>query len=110
MVAHKHGINSGQYYAWRQQLLLRGARGAASETTSSLVRVEVTTVSCLASAIPASVERGVPALPIVPTLPGQPDADIVGPDGVSAPVDGDCGAEDAPTTNRRGVLSSQLAV
>ena len=28
MVARKHGISSGQFYAWRQQLLLRGTLGA----------------------------------------------------------------------------------
>jgi transposase-like protein len=82
MVARKHGISSGQYYAWRQQLLLGGALGTVPDTMSSLVRVEVTTVSCLAAASPALLERGIPAMPIAPTLPGEPDADIVGPDGI----------------------------
>ena len=35
MVARKHGISRGQFYAWRQQLLLRGALGDGADTIPS---------------------------------------------------------------------------
>ena len=31
MVAGRHGISTGQFYAWRQQLLLRGALDAGAD-------------------------------------------------------------------------------
>ena len=46
-VACRHGITSGQFYAWRQQLLLDGALGAAAASTLSLVRDDVTTTVLL---------------------------------------------------------------
>lgn len=36
MVARKHGISRGQFYAWRQQLLLRGALDARSQLRAEL--------------------------------------------------------------------------
>jgi transposase len=45
IVARRHGINGGQVYAWRQQLLLRGAFAAGVDTTSSLVGADVTTTA-----------------------------------------------------------------
>ena len=45
MVARKHGISRGQFYAWRQQLLLRGALGGGADTMPSLAGVDVTTAA-----------------------------------------------------------------
>src|ERR1700761_3054880 len=36
MVARRHGISSGQFYAWRQQLLLRGALDARDDSVPNL--------------------------------------------------------------------------
>src|SRR3954447_19536782 len=48
MVASKHGINGGQFYAWRQQLLLRGTLGAVADTMPNLAGDDVTTTApCL---------------------------------------------------------------
>ena len=57
-VAARHGISSGQFYAWRQQLVLRGATGAGSDSTSRLVGGDVTTAAPRgAIAIPAPLRR-----------------------------------------------------
>ena len=40
MVAHKHGISTGQFYAWRQQLLLGGGLGTPVDTLPRPVPVE----------------------------------------------------------------------
>src|SRR5664279_2811871 len=93
-VAGKYGISSGQFYAWRQQLLLDGALGAAAETTPDATGVEVATpVAHLEAAIPASPELEIPATP-----PTQPDSGIVLAGNVSVPVNGEFGVEDAPMT------------
>jgi transposase-like protein len=39
MVARKHGISSGQFYAWRQQLMLRGALDAGADSVPDLARL-----------------------------------------------------------------------
>src|SRR5471030_2923881 len=41
MVAHRQGISSGQFYAWRQQLLLAGVLGAAADTPTSSASIAV---------------------------------------------------------------------
>ena len=56
MVARKHGISRGQLYAWRQQLLLRGALGGGAETMPSLAGVDVTTTA-------PRLEPSIPATP-----------------------------------------------
>src|SRR5277367_6777333 len=43
MVAHRHGISSGQFHAWRQQLLLAGVLGATADTLTNSASVEVPT-------------------------------------------------------------------
>jgi transposase-like protein len=66
MVAARHGISSGQFYAWRQQLLLRGALGAAAETTARSVRGDVTTTAPRPKAtIPAPPESDILAAAVV---------------------------------------------
>ena len=40
MVARKHGISSGQFYAWRQQLLLRGALGAGADSVPNMAGID----------------------------------------------------------------------
>ena len=57
IVARRHGINSGQVYAWRQQLLLRGAFAAGADTTSSLVGADVTTTALSARTWPSAQHR-----------------------------------------------------
>jgi transposase-like protein len=43
MVARRHGISSGQFYAWRQQLLLCGARTDKADAGPSLAGVDAAT-------------------------------------------------------------------
>jgi transposase len=40
MVARRHGISTGQFYAWRQQLLLRRALDAGADCVPNLAVVE----------------------------------------------------------------------
>jgi transposase-like protein len=102
MVARKHGISRGQFYAWRQQLLLRGALGGGAETMPSLAGVDVTTTAPrLEAAIPAPPESGTPATAAALVLPVQPDGQVgtTVPDGVAGWLDEDFGVEHAPTTD-----------
>jgi transposase len=55
-VIHKHGITSGQLYAWRQQLTRRMDRPSA-RPPASFARVDM-----------VAGERGVPAPPVTETL------------------------------------------
>jgi transposase-like protein len=109
-VATRHGISSGQFYAWRQQLLLRGETVAGSDSTSRLVGGDVTTAAPRgAIAIPAPRESDIAATPIAPTPRVQPDAGIILAGGVLASANESSGIEDAHTTNRRSVLNSPIA-
>ena len=45
MVAGRHGISTGQFYAWRQQLLLRGALDAGSQLRAELAGIDSTTIA-----------------------------------------------------------------
>src|SRR4029077_8683885 len=45
VVARKHGISRGQFYAWRQQLLLHGALGGGAITMPSLAGGNGTTTA-----------------------------------------------------------------
>ncbi len=86
-VAARHGISSGQFYAWRQQLLLRGALGAAAETTARPVRGDVTMIAPRPEAsVSAPPEPDIPAAAVVPAAPAQPDAASMLPGGVPAPA------------------------
>jgi len=112
MVARKHGISRGQFYAWRQQLLLRGALGGGTDTMPSLAGVDVTTTGPhLEPAIPAPPASGTPATAAALVLPVQPDGQVgtTVPDGVAGWLDEDCGVEHARTTDRTSVLNSPLA-
>ncbi len=83
MVARKHGISTGQFYAWRQRLVLDGA---ADGTTKSMGdRVVVTRLSSDVAAPQADSVR------------------IVARFDVPEPAGDDTGAADAPTTNRTSV-------
>jgi transposase len=42
MVARKHGITTGQFYAWRQQLLLRGALDAGAAAVPNVAGIDAT--------------------------------------------------------------------
>jgi transposase-like protein len=110
MVARKHGISRGQFYAWRQQLLLRGALGGGADTMPSLAGVNVTTTAPhLEPAIPAPPESGTSATAAALVLPVQPDGQVgtTVPDGVAGWLDEDF--EHAPTTDRKSVLNSLLS-
>jgi transposase-like protein len=112
IVARKHGISRGQFYAWRQQLLLRGALGGGADTMPSLAGVDVTTTAPhLEPAIPAPPASGTPATVAALVLPVQPDnrVGVTRPDGVAGRLDEDCGVEHARTTDRTSVLNSPLA-
>jgi transposase-like protein len=109
IVAGRHGISTGQFYAWRQQLLLRGALDARADSVPNLASIDATTsVLRVEPAIPAPPEPGTPTAAAAPVAPVQPD-DRVGvtrPDGVAGRLDEDCGVEHALTTDRRSVLNS----
>ena len=100
----------GQFYAWRQQLLLRGALGAGTDTIPGLAGVDAATSA-------PHLEPAIPAPPgQVPHNGGRtgaarsaerPDRHDV-PDGVAGRLDEDCGVEHAPTTDRKSVLNSPL--
>src|SRR5271170_6024198 len=42
MVARKHGIGTGQFYAWRQQLVLRGALDAGAGSLPNVASIDAT--------------------------------------------------------------------
>jgi transposase len=85
-VVRRHGISRGQFYAWRQQLVLGDAIGAAAVTPPRLVGDDVTTTApCREAALLAALPEA-DATPVAPVPPGQPDADIVPPSGVAVPV------------------------
>ena len=93
-LAHRHGISSGQFYAWRQQLLLAGALGAAADIPTSSASIEVPTtgpggpVACATSL--ASPVLGTP----VACLPAQADdpTGVVRPKAVAAAANEGSGA------------------
>ena len=110
IVAGRHGISTGQFYAWRQQLLLRGAFGARTDTIPGLAGIDAaTSAPHLEPAIPAPPGLSTPTMAAAPVPPVQP-SDRIGvtwPDGVATGrLDEDCGAAHALTTDRRSVLNS----
>jgi transposase len=67
MVARRHGLSCGQFYAWRQDLVLCGAlgAGAAAGSTSRLEDGETTTAASLgAVTVPALLASNIPATPV----------------------------------------------
>jgi transposase-like protein len=113
IVAGRHGISTGQFYAWRQQLLLRGAFGARTETMPGLAGIDAATNVARASpAIPAPAEPGTLITAPAPMAPVQPDGriDVTWRDGVATGrLDEHCGAAHALTTDRRSVLNRPRA-
>ena len=110
MVAGRHGISTGQFYAWRQQLLLRGAFGAGADTMPSLAGIDAATSA-------PRLEPAIPAPPGWVRLQRRPHRCrpfnratglarrgqmVWQRDG----LDEDCGAAHALTTDRRSVLNS----
>jgi transposase-like protein len=70
MMARKHGISRGQFYTWRQQLLLRGALGGWAGTMPSLAGVTVTTTAPRwEPTIPSPPASGTPATAVALVLP-----------------------------------------
>jgi transposase-like protein len=109
IVAGRHGISAGQFYTWRQQLLLRRALDAGADSVPNLASIDATTSAPrVEPAIAAPPELGTPTAAAAPVAPDLPD-DRVGvtrPDGVAGRLDEDCGVEHALTTDRRSVLKS----
>jgi transposase-like protein len=86
MVAGRHGISTGQFYAWRQQLLLRGAFGAEADSVPNLAGIDATaSTPQLKLAIPAPPEPGTPTTAAAPVPLVQPDdrIDVTLSDGVA---------------------------
>ena len=86
MVAGRHGISTGQFYAWRQQLLLRGAFGAEANSVPNLAGIDATaSTPQLKLAIPAPPEPGTPTTAAAPVPLVQPDdrIDVTLSDGVA---------------------------
>ena len=74
MVARKHGISTGQFYAWRQQLLLRGALDAGADAVPNLAGLDAaTSAPRVEPAIPAPPAPGTPTMAAAPVPPVQPD-------------------------------------
>ena len=72
IVAGRHGISTGQFYAWRQQLMLRGALDAAADTVPNLAGIDAaTSAPRVKPAVSAPPEPGTPttaAAPVAPVL------------------------------------------
>ena len=85
-IAGRHGISTGQFYAWRQQLMLRGALDTAADTEPNLVGIDAaTSAPRVKPAVPAPLEPGTPTTAAARVPPTQPD-DRIGvprPDGVA---------------------------
>ena len=113
MVARKHGISTGQFYAWRQQLLLRGALDAGAEAVPNVAGTDATaSAPDLEPAIAAPPEPNPPTTAATPVPPVQPDdwIDVPLPDGVATGrLREDFGVEHALTTDRRSVPNSRRA-
>jgi hypothetical protein len=104
----RHGISRGQFYAWRQQLLLAGALDAAAAALTSPLSIEVPTtgpgepLACVTA--PACAVLGTP----VNCLPAQPEdfSGVVRSVAVAPTANDASGADDAASRDRSGVFSS----
>jgi transposase len=88
-IIRKHGITSGQLYAWRQQLTRRVAEPSA-RVSASFARVEAATGegAVRAPATPAvTVSRRSSVAPTIVASRGRGVIEIVLPDGTSVRVD-----------------------
>ena len=111
MVAHKHGISTGQFYAWRQQLLLGGGLGTPVDTLPSPVPVGMTlTVRHPETAVPVPVATDLSAAPAAPEPP-QPAGRIGVTAADAGPMHGndDASAAPAPAGNRRNADRGRIA-
>jgi transposase-like protein len=108
MVAHKHGITSGQFYAWRQQLVLAGALDTAAATLPSSASIDVPMTGrggpLACPTAPACAVLGTP----VAGLPAQADdpAGVVRSEAVAPAANGASRAADAASRDRCRVASS----
>ena len=113
MVARKHGISAGQFYAWRQQLLLRGALDAGGGSVPNVAGIDATaSAPDLEPAIAAPPEPNIPTTAVTPVPPVQSDdrIDVPLPDGVATgQLREDFGVEHALTTNRTSVPNGPRA-
>jgi transposase-like protein len=107
MVARKHGISSGQFYAWRQQLLLRGALDARDDSVPNLDAA--TSAPRVEPAIPAPPGLGTPAMAAAPVPRADDRIGVTPPDGVAGRLNVEFGIQHALTTDRKSVLNSPLA-
>jgi len=77
MVARQHGISTGQFYAWRQQLLLRRALDTGADSVPNLAGIDAaTSAPRVEPAIPAPPEPGTPTTAAAPVPSVQPDERI----------------------------------
>ena len=73
LVARRHDISRGQFYAWRQQLLLRGPFGGGADTGPSLAGIDAaSSAPCREPALPAPTAPGT-AIP-APAVPDKGSA------------------------------------
>jgi transposase len=90
-IIHKHGITSGQLYAWRQQLTRR-MDGPAAHPPAGFARVDVVAAgrevpTQPATEIPATVTKPQAQFAAVATLRTKGLIEIVLPGGISVRVD-----------------------
>jgi transposase len=92
-IIHKHGITSGQLYAWRQQLTRR-VDGPPAHPPTSFARVDVVAgerkvLAPPVTAVPAPATKSQAPVPAVATLRAKGLIEIVLPGGTSVRVDAD---------------------
>jgi transposase-like protein len=113
MVARKHGIRTGQFYAWRQQLVLRGALDAGADSVPNVAGIDATaSAPDPEAAIAAPPEPNTPTTAVTTVPPVQPDdrIDVPSLDGVATgQLREDFGAEHALTTDRTSVPNGPRA-
>src|SRR5215472_14252363 len=85
-VIHKHGITSGQLYAWRQQLTRR-MEGPPARPPADFARVDVVVGEREVPALPVTVSKPQAPVPAVATLRAKGLIEIVLPGGISVRVD-----------------------
>jgi transposase-like protein len=108
MVARKHGTSTGQFYAWRQRLVLRGALDAGGGSVSNVAGIDATVHAGPGAAIccPAGAEHPHNGSDTgAARATGRPDRCAV----ATRQLREDFGAEHPLTTNRTSVPNSPRA-
>ena len=85
-IIHKHGITSGQLYAWRQQLTRR-MDGPRADPPGGFARVDVVAGERDVPAPPVTATKSQAHVPMVATLRAKGLIEIVLPGGTSVRVD-----------------------